>query len=336
MRHFVGLVAILLVGGSALAGCSSSKDQTDLQVAPVLVAARPAASPQPTASPAGSVVALPGNATGVVTDATTNTLAVVLADPAEILLFSLADPQAAPRVVHLPGQVTDLSLAAAGGPLLAPVRTANEVLRIALPTGATSALPVPGGPTSAAEAGGQLLVAVPSHSAVDVFAGDKLVRAVSGEVTPQQIVGVGNKGVLVDQLQSAVFDVDPATTKIGAGLRAGQGATNATVDEYGRVLVTDTRQGELLLFSADPVVMRQRFPVAGSPYGIAYDRKRDLAWVTLTQLNQVVGYDVAGGEPVEKYRLATVRQPDSVAVDQNSGRVYVASADGGGVQVIQP
>jgi DNA-binding beta-propeller fold protein YncE len=72
------------------------------------------------------------------------------------------------------------------------------------------------------------------------------------------------------------------------------------------------------------------------PYGIASDPKRDLAWVTLTASNEVVGFDMTGGAPVQRYRLPTVRQPNSVAVDPDSGRVFVASANGEGVSVIQP
>jgi hypothetical protein len=45
---------------------------------------------------------------------------------------------------------------------------------------------------------------------------------------------------------------------------------------------------------------------------------------------------VAGGEPVERHRFPTVAQPDSVAVDPRSGRVFVGSASGAGLQVIDP
>jgi DNA-binding beta-propeller fold protein YncE len=124
--------------------------------------------------------------------------------------------------------------------------------------------------------------------------------------------------------------------KVGAGQRAGAGATNATTDRFGRVLVTDTRGGALLAFTTGPIMLKQRYPVPGAPYGIAYDPKRDLAWVTLTERNEVVGYQVAGGEPKERYRFPTVVQPNSVTVDPDSGRVFVASATGGGVQVMQP
>lgn len=341
MRHLAGLVAVVLAGTTVLAGCSSNTSQTDLQVAPSLVAATPASSPPPASNLPGRLIGLPGDATGTVVDTRTGTLAVAVAKPAEVLLFALADLAAPARVVPLPGAVAQLSLAGDGGPLLAPVPTTGVVVRIALPTGATDPLPVPGGPTSAAQVNGQLLVAVPGRHAVDVFgdgsgAGGRLVRTVTGDVTPEQVLGAAGKVVLLDRLQSAVFDVDPGGGTVGAGLRAGDGATNAVADSYGRVLVADTRTGELLAFSTDPVMMRQRYPVPGAPYGIAFDPRRDLAWLTLTGRNQVVGFDVAGGEPVQRYLLSTVRQPDSVAVDPTSGRVFVASADGGGVQVIEP
>ena len=75
----------------------------------------------------------------------------------------------------------------------------------------------------------------------------------------------------------------------------------------------------------------------GEPiYALAYDGRRDLVWVTLTGRDEVVGLGVAGGEPVIVHRVPTVHQPDAVAVDPVSGRVYVVSASGAGLQVIDP
>jgi DNA-binding beta-propeller fold protein YncE len=141
---------------------------------------------------------------------------------------------------------------------------------------------------------------------------------------------------VLDRLRNAVFELDVPGARIMQGLRAGQGATNAVTDRFGRVLVTDTRGGALLAFSLDPLLMRQNYPVPGAPYAIAYDEERDLAWVTLTETNEVVGYDVAGEEPEEKYRFPTVSQPNTVAVDPRTGRVLVASGTGDGIQVITP
>jgi DNA-binding beta-propeller fold protein YncE len=142
--------------------------------------------------------------------------------------------------------------------------------------------------------------------------------------------------VVLDWLRNAVFELDVPAGAVKQGLRAGEGSTNAVTDRFGRVLVADTRGGALLAFSLDPLLMRQRYPVGGAPFGIAYDPTRDLVWVTLTATNEVVGYHVAGEEPRERYRFPTVAQPNTVTVDSSAGRVFVASAGGEGIQVISP
>jgi hypothetical protein len=339
LRQIAGLMAVVVTGTALLAGCSSASSSSaddDLQVAANLVAAAPAVSPALSdATLPGTVLSSPA-AGAVAVDQQTHTLAVAVTQPPELELYHLTDLTAAPRTIPLPGPVTNLTDARPGGPLLAPVTSANQVIEVALPAGTTTVVPVPDGPTSATMIGTNLLVAQESHKSLTLFNGTKPAKTIKGDVSPQQVVTVGDNAVLLDRYRSAVFDVEPQAGTVGAGLRAGDGATNEVADKYGDVLVTDTRTGELLLFSTNPVLMRQRYPVPGSPYGIAYDPNRDLVWVTCTKLNEVVGYDVTGGEPVEKYRISTVRQPNSVAVDPESGRVIVASADGGGIQVIQP
>ena len=60
----------------------------------------------------------------------------------------------------------------------------------------------------------------------------------------------------------------------------------------------------------------------GGPYGVALDPLRRRLWVTLPALNQLVELP-AHGRPHVLRRFATVRQPDSVAVDEHTGRVFV-------------
>lgn len=91
-----------------------------------------------------------------------------------------------------------------------------------------------------------------------------------------------------------------------------------------------------MAFSTDPLIMKQRYPVPESPYGLAYAPSSDLAWVTSTARNELVGYDVAGGQPRRVEAVPTVRQPNAVAVDPSTGAVYVASATGAGLQVVKP
>jgi DNA-binding beta-propeller fold protein YncE len=161
-------------------------------------------------------------------------------------------------------------------------------------------------------------------------------RTIPGFIDATRLVPLGTKVGVLDRGRSAVSLVDISADDAGPALRAGNGPAAAVSDRFGRMLVTDVRDGELLVFAGDPLLLRQRFPLPGAPYGVAHDARRDLAWVTLTARNEVVGLDVAGGEPVVVHRFPTVHQPDAVAVDPASGRVVVVSASGAGLQVIDP
>lgn len=186
-----------------------------------------------------------------------------------------------------------------------------------------------------------LVAATPAHSPAQngTLPGDITPGGSFTEGDTTRKFEVNGRKVELDRLRSAVFEMttdDKGTETRGTGIRAGDGATNAVADRYGRLLVVDTRGGEFIAFSINPLIMRQRFPLPGAPYAIAYDAKRDIAWITLTERNEVVGLNVAGGEPTEKHRFSTVRQPNTVSVDQENGRVTVTSGDNGGIQVITP
>lgn len=80
-----------------------------------------------------------------------------------------------------------------------------------------------------------------------------------------------------------------------------------------------------------------RIPLpGGAPCGIALDPARDQLWVTLTAKNRVVRYALDGKEPRKLDAYPTVRQPNSVAVNPASGRVFAAGERGGELQVFDP
>ncbi|MDT5274490.1 MAG: hypothetical protein QOG95_1422, partial [Mycobacterium sp.] len=142
----------------------------------------------------------------------------------------------------------------------------------------------------------------------------------------------GNIVAVLDRGQTSVTTIG-ADGKVGQSLRAGQGATTMVADPAGRLLVTDTRGGQLLAFGVDPLLLRQAYPVAQSPYGVV--GSRGLAWVSETSANIVIGYDLSTGIPLEKVRYPTVQQPNTLAFDDAAGTLYVVSGAGGGVQVIE-
>jgi hypothetical protein len=165
-----------------------------------------------------------------------------------------------------------------------------------------------------------------SATSADVARREKVASRVDAIVTQE------NTAVVLDRAQTSVTSVDSDGT-VGQSLRAGEGATTMATDPTGRVLVADTRGDELLVFGVDPLILRQRYPVHDSPYGIA--GSPGLAWVSQTATNVVIGYDLATGIPVEKVRYQTVQQPNILAYDDSSGTLYVVSGSGAGVQVIE-
>jgi DNA-binding beta-propeller fold protein YncE len=122
-----------------------------------------------------------------------------------------------------------------------------------------------------------------------------------------------------------VFDV-ASGERIGRA-DAGVGPTHVVSDGGGYLWVTDTAGGALLVFHLRPrVELIRRYPLPGSPYGIAIDNRRHRIFVAQTARNQLTEL-VAGGRPSLVRRYATPRQPRAVEVDEATGRVTV-SADG--------
>ncbi|MEU0792544.1 hypothetical protein ABZ342_20935 [Amycolatopsis sp. NPDC005961] len=335
MRRFaaVSWIAIPLAGALVLSGCSSAKsDGDDLQIVANPVAAKPAVSPAVTVKPAGQVLA-----TGAVSAVAVaqGTLVVALAQPPSLQLYDLGALASPPVNMPLYGKAEKLSVAPGRVEIAEPAQ--GVVQQLTLPDRKLTETKTGGQPASSIAYGADRLVAMGTAKDIQLLPVTGPARTIGGQLySADDVVDTGKGVVVLDRLRTAVFSVDVAAGKVNEGLRAGDGAANAVADSYGRVLVTDARAGALIAFSASPLIMRQRYPVPGGVYGIAYDARRSLAWVTLTGRNEVVGFDVRGGEPVEKFRFPTVRQPDSVGVDETSGRVIVGSAAGEGTQVIQP
>ncbi len=332
MMHSARAVGALMAACLVLAGCSGDSDSSTL---PVREPATAAVAAGTTAPPAGTVTPLNAAVRHVAIDPRTRVLALAVDSPDRLLLLNADAVGTPPRTVALPGRAAQLSLSAPGGPLF--VAVPGAVLRVDQRSGVVTSTKVDADVRSAVQLSD-------GATAVGTADGKVLVLGPDGAVR-QQITGLAETDGLADTLgglvamdrkQSALRAVDLGKGKLGESLRAGDGATNAVTDRFGRILVTDTAGGELLAFSTDPLLLRQRFPVPGAPYALAYDPATDLAWVTITERNQVVGYAMAAGEPVERYRFDSVAQPDTVAVDPATGAVLVGSAAGAGLQRIDP
>ncbi|GAB2914000.1 lipoprotein [Rhodococcus aerolatus] len=331
-RRAPGVVAAALAA-AVLAGCSSSGSAAD-QLA-TIEPAGPAVATGATAPAAGTV-----RPVGAVVDAAqavpgTSTVALLTASPERVLLLDTATTDA-PRSVALPGAATSLAPAGRDGHVL--VAAAGAVLDVDAAAGTVTSTPAPGDVVSvAALPDGRVAAGLADGSVVALGPDGAVGPTVGGIASADGLVVAGGTLHVLDRRQTALLQVDlSGEGSLGLGLRAGVGATTAVADRFGRVVVADTAGGQLLLFGTDPFLERQQYPVPGAPYALAYDATRNLVWVTLTATDEVVGYELTGGEPVERYRLPTVHEPDSVAVDPTSGVVVVGSAAGEGVAQLDP
>ena len=322
-----------LVSAVLLTGCASK--QADTSPAPIGPATA-ATAPAPVVTPAGEIRELAGYPLAAIVDPTTSALVVLGGAHAGApdTLTILGRDGAAPRIITLPATATALT-GDGNGHVLASTRGGYFSVDLAAGTAARTAIAGQQNTEFTAiarRADGQLVLGSADgsvfvlSSATDVAHRDKLFSRVDSIVTQ------GNTAVILDRAQTSVTAVD-ADGNAQQALRAGEGATSMAADPAGRVLVADTRGEELLVFGADPLILRQRYPVREAPYGVA-DSQR-LAWVSQTAANVVIGYDLATGIPVEKVRYPTVQQPNILAYDDASDVLYVVSGSGAGVQIIE-
>ncbi|MHA6799612.1 YncE family protein [Bounagaea algeriensis] len=320
---------ITCLAATLLAGCGNMDTGDPLQATDQLSAATPAPARAP-ADPQGTVHPAPAADTSAF-DTITGTL--LLAGEQGLTLLNTNTNQQ--RTVPLGAPAANVT--ADDGTALVAVPDRGEIAHIDIRSGhRTDTTRVPGGPVDATRLDdGALAVAQRDAGSITIH-GDGRPRTAGQFDGPARLFAQGGEIQVLDRLTTSLTSVDPRTGDQGEALRAGQGATNGVADRYDRVLTVDTRKNELLAFDTNELILKQRYPLPGSPYGIAYDARRDLAWITLTDRNEVLAYDVAGGEPEPRHRFRTVAQPHTVAVDSRTGAAYVTSAGGAGVQVVKP
>ena len=303
--------------------------------------AEPADSPPLTERPAGQVRRVGSEAEGVVADPATGLAAISFRDPNRIELIDLATGGTVKRI-PTDDPARHLSLAGPGGPVLAPIEYTDQLLEIELPSGRLErTVSVGDFPHDAAEAAdGRIFVSDEGGDTISVVEGDSGEVALPSPEQPGGIAAAGNTVAVVAVAAREVAFIDAATLKRVATVEGGAGPSHVVAgpdDGTNRFYVADTGGDAVLVYEggADPRLL-DRANVPGSPYGIAVDRKGQHLWVTQTARNRVVKMEVTDLAPKIIASYPTVRQPNSVAVDERSGRVIVVGRDSGDVQIFDP
>ena len=275
-------------------------------------------------------------AEGVVVDSRSGLAAISFRDPNRIELIDVASGRAVRRI-PTGDPARHLSLAAPGGPVLAPIEYRDQLLEIELPSGRTSSVAVGDFPhDAAAAADGRIFVSDEGGDTISVVDGDSVEIALPSPEQPGGIAAAGNTVAVVAVAAREIAFIDASTLKRIATVPGGAGPSHV-VAHGDRFYVADTGGDAILVYEGgdDPRLL-DRTNVPGSPYGIAVDGRRDHLWVTQTALNRVVEMEVTDLAPKIIASYPTVRQPNSVGVDERSGRVIVVGRDSGDVQIFDP
>ena len=298
----------------------------------------PATAPPVAQRPAGRVVTLAGGPEGLAVNARDGILAVGIRQPAGVALVDAATGRER-RIVRLPGAPRHLELAGPAGPVLAPLEDADRLAQIALPGGAVTADTRVGRHPHDAAADGSLIFAGNEYaSTVSLIRGRKQIGA---EPAPLQPGGVaaGGSFVLVVGVRGRRVAAYSAAGRILGSAPAGVGPTHVQAGRGGLFYVADTEGDAVLTFRVSVTGPHQAATVrtqAGTPYGIAADRRRGLVYVTLTGTNRLESFRVSGTSLVPDQTWPTVRQPNSVAVDEATGRLFITGRAGGQLELIDP
>ncbi|MGH3089727.1 MAG: SMP-30/gluconolactonase/LRE family protein, partial [Rubrobacteraceae bacterium] len=245
------------------------------------------------------------------------------------------------RRVDITGRARHLDLFAPGGPVLVPVERSDVFLQVGLPEGeVVEETPVGEFPHDAAAYEDRIFVLNEFESTASVIEDGEITDTFETPFQPGGVATTDGGVVGIVGVRGLAVEFYEADTLDSLGrLEAGEGPTHVVAGPGERFYVTDTRGGALLVYDAsgpEPEMVESAPLDGGSPYGIAIDRERDELWVTLVAGNRVVRYDVGGDAPEEIESYPTVRQPNTVAVNPESGRVFVAGAEGGELQIFDP
>ncbi|MGA7397712.1 MAG: YncE family protein [Solirubrobacterales bacterium] len=297
-------------------------------------AAEPAESPPVKVSPAGKVVSIGAGAEGMAFDEGSGTVALGLREPYRL---AFVDPAKLfiTYQVPIPNPVRHLAVKPGGNLVAVPAESANTVFEISPDRGVVNRVATGEHPHDAAFADGKLFSANEFGDTISVIEDGEDVATLPAPVQPGGIASVEDRYLAVIAVSERVLTVYDARTNEELGeTPAGTGPTHIE-SIGGDVFVADTEGDQLLRFSvgSDPEQV-DSVAAAGTPYGIAVDSRRERVWVTLTATNQLAGYRIDGPTMQRFATYPTIRQPNSVTVNPESGNVFVASRTEGQIQRI--
>lgn len=186
---------------------------------------------------------------------------------------------------------------------------------------------------------GAIITGTTQNNQLTIYAGGQ-EQAVTAEDTTDQMVAVpsatGHDVVYrINRKYTLIQNVLYAEAKMGAVLRVGLGVGQITGADNGMALTADSIGKQFGVYLTEDVIrLHQTTPTAGqSPWDVAWDTTRKLAWVATTSDNTIRGYSISAGTGVEQDSYTLVPDAQNIEVLEN-GTIVAASATGGGLQIL--
>lgn len=329
----VTALAALTASSLLLVSCGESPTNPEV---PDLGNAVPVSSPAAD-SPAGETIEFAGEVTDM--EAAGDILG--LRHGATLTLGTLAQLQSGDATeVDVPEACADLTasadtfvLACGAEVLLIDAASGDVVSRSVADTDAVPAA------SAVLTSTGELVVGSAEEDRVVVFADGEEQESITVAGMTTQLLATPLEGrddavVRTNHENTTIQDIHWRDGKQGGTLRVGLGIGQAAAGPDGLVLASDNRGEQLAVYTADSVVrLHQTVPVTGSPWAVAWDAGRDLAWITTTADNQLHAFTLAAGVPEEEGTVGTIADAHNLLVLAD-GTLVLASATGAGLQVI--
>jgi DNA-binding beta-propeller fold protein YncE len=308
------------------AACGSPKPGIPI---PLPTAPEPALSPPAKAVLPGSVITFGGEPEGIAIDAA-GEVAVDVRSPDGVVLFAIDKPSDR-RTMATGGSARHLDLAGPNGPLLVADETDNTFVEFALPGGhLEQSVRVGDHPHEAVEVGpSRVFVGDEFSNTIHIIEDGRVPRVVPAPLQPGGLAAdaPGTHALAVGVRGRRISEYTASGDLVGTA-NCGAGPTHVVAGDDGLFWVADTNGGDVLAFDLGPHGPAQvaTIPVGSHPYGLAFDTQRDTLWVTITGADQLLGLHLKGSKVASRTTYDTVRQPNTVAVDEVTGQLVVTGS----------
>ncbi len=320
VKTAVALTAALIPSICALSACSSG--ETPSTSVKIVSNASPVDSPR-AVDPAGKVLDIPA-----ISDLASIGSRAAVRSGNQLMVGTVAELKAKKATtLDLDAHCGELGISTQG--FTVPCGDKVYVIDPTSPT-LKKSLPAHNATLAALMSDGTLITA---HSdSNEVHVGESSFKAARSST---HLVGVpGDTVVRGSTFDSTIEDLQWKELKDGGILRAGQGLAQIAPGEHSLVLVTDVASNQLLVYSTKGIIVeRQAGPVGKSPWGVAWDRLRQLAWVSTTADNKLTAYDISSGQPVQTAQINSVADVRHLTV-LDDGVILAGSSHGDGLQII--